>query len=218
MRRTRKRGAKRRRITRRGKTRRNRHKRLHYVPAKYGGRTPPGGEPMNNGSPNNEELPELHQLVMAGNVDAVDDYLQAAANPIAELNEAENIEHMSPLHRAASNGNLEMVHILLSYGADPNFIVGEGGNETALMYVIASPDGITPDIGAIIEALLTNSQRLDVNGEFVPVDANPNIPNVANHTPLDAIENKIAEEGETEIMTSIRNMLIARGAVHFDEL
>ncbi len=214
MRRTRRKGAKRRRTKRSERTRRN--KRLHYVPAKYGGYTPPGGEPMNN-EPPPEILPELHQLVEAGNLEGVDDYLQASATPIQELNEAENIEHMSPLMRAASNGNLEMVHLLLSYGADPNFIVGEGGNETALMYALASPNGITPDIGAIVDALLTNSQRLDINGQFVPQDADPNIPNIANHTALDVIDRIIAE-GVTETLLGIKANLIAHGAVHSNGL
>lgn len=217
MRKTRRRGKGRKRRTRkrclRGSIvlRKNRNNKI------YGGMmTPLGGEPMNN-EPHNEDPPELHQLVEANNLEGVDDYLQASAAPVEELNEAENIEHMSPLMRAASNGNLEMVHLLLSYGADPNFIVGAGGNETALMYALVSPNGVTPDIGAIVDALLTNSQRLDINGQFVPEDADPNIPNIANHTPLDVVDRMIAE-GVTETLLHIRANLIVHGAVNFNEL
>ena len=188
----------------------NNNNRVYYVPAQ-----PLGNEPMNN-EPPAEILSELHQLVEAGNIGGVDDYLQAAVNPIEELNEAENVEHMSPLMRAASNGNLEMVHLLLSYGADPNYVNGEGDNETALMYALVSPNGITLNISAIVDALLTNSERLDVNGDFVPVNADPNIVGISGNALLDIIDNAIIEAA-TPTMLAIRANLIAHGAVHANQ-
>ena len=159
-------------------------------------------------------LPELHQLVDNNDLSAVDDYLQASATPIEELNTPDEIEHMTPLMRAASNGHLEMVHLLLSYGADPNQVIGAGGNETALMYAIVAPNGVISDTAAIVEALLTNSTREDINGNFVPVDADPNIFNIANHTPLDVA---LAAEADP-IMMQIRDLLIEHGGRLFSEL
>jgi hypothetical protein len=215
-RRTRRKGAKKRRTRRRligaalPRGNGNNNIRLHYVPAQ-----PLGDAPMNN-EPPGEILPELYQLVEAGNVEGVDDYLQAAANPIEELNMEAGIEHMSPLMRAASNCNLEMVHLLLSYGADPNYVNGEGDNETALMYALVAPGGITPDIGAIVDALLTNAQRLDINGDFVPVNVDPNIIGISGNASLDVIDNAIAEAA-TPTMLAIRANLIAHGAVYANQ-
>ncbi len=159
-------------------------------------------------------LPVLHQLVDNNDLSAVDDYLQASETPIEELSTPDEVEHMTPLMRAASNGHLEMVHLLLSYGADPNHVVGAGGNETALMYAIVAPNGVISDTAAIVEALLTNSTREDINGIFVPVDADPNIPNIANHTALDAA---LAAEADP-IMRQIRDLIIEHGGRRFSEL
>ncbi len=172
-----------------------------------------GVPPPNGIAPPNEQLPELHQLVEDGNLEGVDDYLQGLEKPPDVLNLADGIENMSPLMRAASNRNLEMVHLLLSYGADPNFIDGAGGNETALMYAIATPNGITMDSAAIVEALLHNANREDINFAFQPVNADPNIPNVTGHTALDAITNLIELNNPDPIMVSIQEQIVAAGGV-----
>lgn len=169
---------------------------------------------MQNNEPPEYVLPILHQFVDQNDLEAVDDYLQASNNPIEELNMADEIEHMTPLMRAASNGHLEMVHFLLSYGADPNHVEGEGGNETALMYAIVAPNGVTPDTAAIVEALLNNANRQDINGNFIPVNADPNIANIADHTPLDAA----IERGADPIMVQIQDLLRNRGGRRFVDL
>jgi hypothetical protein len=205
---------KRRRVKKQRKTRQRRRLR--------GAARPPGNEPnnmvlnvmMQNNEPPAYVPPILHQFVDQNNLEEVDDYLQASNNPIEELNTPDEMEYMTPLMRAASNGHLEMVHLLLSYGADPNHVEGEGGNETALMYAIAAPGGVNLDTAAIVDALLNNANRQDINGNFIPVNANPNIFNIANHTPLDVA----IEGGGDPIMLDIQNLLRNSGGRRFIEL
>jgi ankyrin repeat protein len=171
---------------------------------------------IENNEPDEYIPPILHQFIDQNNLEEVINHLEASDNPIEELNTPDEIEHMTPLMRAASNNNLEMVHLLLSYGADPNAVNNEGGNETALMYAIATPDGVTLDTAAIVEALLNNANRLDINNNnnFIPVNANPNIANINNHTPLDVA----IEMGADPIMVQIQWLLRNHGGRRFVEL